>query len=125
LVGDPTHPDDPMQWKLELARGIVARWHGYAAVSAGEDHFTRVVREHQPPEAVPEALLPEGDPVHLPALLVEHLGVPSTTEARRLIGQGGVRVDGETVSDLDVPRSLLDGAVIQAGKRRFMRFRAA
>ena len=125
LVGDPTHPDDPMQWKLELARGIVARWHGYAAVSAGEDHFTRVVREHQPPEAVPEALLPEGDPVHLPALLVEHLGVPSTSEARRLIAQGGVKIDGRPVTELDVPRTDLAGALIQAGKRRFMRLRAA
>ena len=64
-------------------------------------------------------------PVHLPALLVTHLGVGSTSEARRLIGQGGVKVDGEPVADLDLPRARLEGALIQAGKRRFMRFRAA
>ena len=74
---------------------------------------------------LPEAPLPDGDPLHLPALLVEHLEVPSTSEARRLIAQGGVKVDGEAVHELDLPRARLDGAVIQAGKRRFMRFRAA
>ena len=67
---------------------------------------------------------PDADPVHLPALLVEHLGVPSTSEARRLIAQGGVKLDGETVSELDVPRARLEGAVIQAGKRRFARLTA-
>ena len=63
--------------------------------------------------------------VHLPALLVEHLGVQSTSEARRLISQGGVKLNGEAVSDLDLPREALDGALVQAGKRRFMRFRVA
>jgi tyrosyl-tRNA synthetase len=125
LVGESTHPDDPMQWKLELARRVVGRWHGDEGARAGEEHFTRVVREHQAPDEVPEAALPNGDPVHLPALLVEYLGVPSTSEARRLIGQGGVRIDGEPATDLDVPRNRLEGAVLQAGKRRFMRFRAA
>jgi tyrosyl-tRNA synthetase len=125
LVGEGAHPEDAMEWKLELARRIVGRWHGEAGARRGEEHFTRVVRRHQAPDEIPEASLPAGDPLHLPALLVEHLGVPSTSEARRLIGQGGVKVDGEPVSDLDVPRRLLDGAVIQAGKRRFMRFRAA
>ncbi len=91
----------------------------------GEEHFTRVVREHQAPEEVPEAALPPGDPLHLPALLAEHLGVGSTSEARRLIAQGGVRVDGEPVTELDVPRARLEGALVQAGKRRFMRFRGA
>jgi tyrosyl-tRNA synthetase len=125
LVGEDAHPDDPMEWKLELARRIVGRWHGDQGVRGGEEHFTRVVREHQAPDQVPEAVLPDGDPVHLPALLTEHLGVTSTSEARRLIAQGGVKVDGEAVAELDLPRGQLEGAVVQAGKRRFMRFRAA
>jgi tyrosyl-tRNA synthetase len=125
LVGDSPHPEDPMQWKLELSRRIVTRWHGEEAARRGEEHFTRVVREHQAPEDVPEAELPEGDPIHLPALLVEHLGIGSTSEARRLIAQGGVKVDGEAVADNDVPRERLEGALVQAGKRRFMRFSAA
>ena len=74
---------------------------------------------------MPEKTLPAGDPIHLPALLVEHLGVGSTSEARRLIEQGGVKLDGEAVTELDVPRARLEGATVQAGKRRFARFQAA
>jgi tyrosyl-tRNA synthetase len=117
---------DPMEAKLELARFIVRRSHGEEAARAAEAHFTRVVRGGQAPEEVAEVSLPEGDgTVHLPALLVDHLGVGSTSEARRMISQGGVKVNGEVVSALDLPRSALEGALVQAGKRRFMRFRAA
>jgi tyrosyl-tRNA synthetase len=125
LVGGDTHPDDPMRWKLELARRIVARWHGEDGARHGEEHFTRVVREHQAPDEVPEAALPEGDPIHLPALLVEHAAAGSTSEARRLIAQGGVKVNAEPVTELDLPRERLEGALVQAGKRRFIRFRGA
>jgi tyrosyl-tRNA synthetase len=120
---DPSQ--DPMQAKLALARFIVERSHGPEAAEKAEEHFTRVVREHQAPDEVPEGPLPDGDPVHLPALLAEQLGLGSTSEARRLIAQGGVKVDGEPVTELDLPRARLEGALVQAGKRRFMRFRAA
>jgi tyrosyl-tRNA synthetase len=116
---------DPMNSKLQLARFIVARAHGPEAAARAEDHFTRVVREREVPEDVAEAQLPEGDPIHLPALLVDQLGVASTSEARRLIAQGGVKVDGSPVSEIDLPRATLAGALVQAGKRRFMRFSAA
>jgi tyrosyl-tRNA synthetase len=112
---------DPMASKLALARWIVARSYGEEAAAAAEEHFTRVVRERQAPEDVPEEPLPVGDPLHLPALLAEHFGL-STSDARRLITQGGVRVDGQVVGDLDVPREALAGALVQAGKRRFVRF---
>jgi tyrosyl-tRNA synthetase len=125
VVGGWPHPDDPMEWKLELARRIVSRWHGDEGARRGEDHFTRVVREHQAPDEVPEGRLPEGDPVHLPALLVDQLGVGSTSEARRLIAQGAVRIDGRPAAEIDVPRVTLEGALVQAGKRRFMRFSGA
>ena len=116
---------DPLEAKLELARFIVRRSHGEEAARAAEDHFTRVVREGGAPEDVAEAVLPADGTVHLPALLVEHLAIGSTSEARRLIGQGAVKVNGEVVSDLDLPRDALDGALVQAGKRRFIRFRTA
>jgi tyrosyl-tRNA synthetase len=115
---------DPLEAKLALARFIVTRAHGEKVAAQAEAHFTRVVREGQAPEAVPELDLPDGDPVHLPGLLVEHLGIASTSEARRLIGQGGVKLNGEILHDLDVARSRLDGALLQAGKRRFLRLRA-
>ncbi len=112
---------DPLQAKLRLARFIVTRAHGEEAARRAEEHFTRVVRRGEAPAEVPEAALPEGDPVHLPALLVSALGLPSTSEARRLIAQGGVRVDGEVVRELDLPRARLEGAILQVGKRRFAR----
>jgi tyrosyl-tRNA synthetase len=117
--------EDPLEAKLALARFIVARSWGEEAAREAEQHFTRVVREGQAPEEVPEASLPDGDPVHLPALLVETLGLGSTSEARRLISQGAVRLDGDVVSEVDVPRDRLAGALVQAGKRRFVRFASA
>jgi tyrosyl-tRNA synthetase len=127
LVGERELPQDasPMGAKLALARFIVARSWGDDAAREAEDHFTRVVREGQAPDEVAEAELPDDDPVHLPAVLVGALGLGSTSEARRLISQGAVRFDGEIVTDLDVPREKLAGALVQAGKRRYVRFRPA
>jgi tyrosyl-tRNA synthetase len=111
---------EPMEAKLELARRIVARSHGAEAALVAEEHFTRVVREGREPEKVPEVVVPAGDPVHLPAALAAWFGL-STSEARRLIAQGAVKVDGETATELDVARDALSGALVQAGKRRFVR----
>jgi tyrosyl-tRNA synthetase len=121
LVAEQPVPEgDPLEAKLALARFIVARSHGEEAARAAEEHFTRVVRRGEAPEEVPEHPLPAGDPVHLPAVLAGAFGL-STSEARRLIGQGGVKLDGAPLSDLDLPRERLAGAVLQAGKRRFVR----
>ena len=119
LDSDPPQVE-PMESKLALAGGIVELYHGSEAARAAEEHFTRVVREGRAPEAVADVSLPAGDPIHLPGLLAEHFGL-STSEARRLIAQGGVKLDGKPVSELDVARSELVGAVVQAGKRRFVR----
>jgi tyrosyl-tRNA synthetase len=116
---------DPLEAKLELARSIVARAWGADAPRQAEEHFTRVVRRQEAPDDVPEETLPEGDPIHLPALLADGMGIASTSEARRLIAQGAVKVDGEVVTELDMPRERLEGALVQAGKRRFARFRGA
>jgi tyrosyl-tRNA synthetase len=120
LIGDEPHADEPMAWKLELARRLTSRWHGADGAAVGEAHFTRVVREGRAPDELEQAALPAGDPVHLPALLASAFGL-STSEGRRLIAQGGVKLDGAVVSDLDVPRQRLVGATLQAGKRRFAR----
>ena len=125
LIAEQPMPEgDPMEAKLALARVIVARSHGEEGARAAEEHFTRVIRDHEPPEEMPEHGLPAGDPIHLPALLADAFGI-STSEARRLIAQGGVRLDGEVVSELDLPRGQAAGAVLQAGKRRFVRLNEA
>lgn len=116
---------NPMEAKLALASFVVRRAWGDEAARAAEEHFTRVVREGKPPEQVSAAKLPPGDPIHLPALLVEQFGLSSTSEARRLLDQGGVKLDGEVTRELDVSRRRLEGALVQVGRRRFRRFREA
>jgi len=123
LAGGGEHPADPLEWKLELARRITARWHGEEGARAGEAHFTQVVRRHEAPDEVPEARFPAGNgTVYLPALLQEVFG-NSGSHWRRQIDQGGVKIGGEAVSGYEVPGSELDGAVLQAGKRQFVRVR--
>jgi tyrosyl-tRNA synthetase len=120
VIEQPVPAGDPLNAKLALARFIVTRSHGEEAAGTAEAHFTRVVREGRAPDDVPELPLPDGDPVHLPAVLAAAFGL-STSEARRLIGDGAVKIDGEVVRELDVPRSGLENALVQAGKRRFVR----
>jgi tyrosyl-tRNA synthetase len=120
VIEQPVPAGDPLTAKLALARFIVTRSHGEEAAGTAEAHFTRVVREGRAPDDVPELPLPDGDPVHLPAVLAAAFGL-STSEARRLIGDGAVKIDGEVVRELDVPRSGLENSLVQAGKRRFVR----
>jgi tyrosyl-tRNA synthetase len=122
LDADPPADVGPRDAKRALARALVARfWDDEAAVRA-EEHFDRVFVAHEVPEDVPEVSVP-GDgagPLHLPAVLRTLFGL-STSEARRLIAAGGVRVDGEPIGDLDVAPEAVDGRVVQVGKRRFAR----
>ena len=125
LDGLPDEDRAPVELKRRMAREIVARFHGAEAARAAEAHFDRLHVDHGVPDEVEEAPLPAGDPVHLPALIGEHFGI-SRSEARRLLAQGGVRLDGEPLEAeaLDVPAARLDGRVLQLGRRRFKRFRA-
>lgn len=117
-------PGEPMAAKLELARFIVARSYGAAAAKAAEAHFTRVVREGGAPDEIAEFPLAPGGLLHLPAVLAAAFGL-STSEARRLIAQGGVKINGTVTADLDLARVTLDGAIVQVGKRRFVRLVSA
>ncbi len=115
----------PRDAKRTLARRLVARFHGAGAAQDAEEAFDRQFVRHELPEDVPELEWERGDGVvHLPALLGRAFGV-STSEARRSIAQGGVRIDGVPVPDgaLDVSAEALDERVVQLGKRRFVRVR--
>ena len=115
---------DPMEAKLELARFIVRRSHGEEGVERGEQHFTRVVREGRAPDEadIPEVSVDGGD-IYLPELLKEQFG-QSNSHWRRVIEQGGVKVDGEPVRELELPSERLRGALVQAGKRQFLKVSA-
>jgi tyrosyl-tRNA synthetase len=116
----PVPAGDPLEAKLALARFIVARSHGDAAARAAEQHFTRVVRRGEAPEDVPTLRLPDSDPVYLPSVLKTQFE-QTTSHWRRVIDQGGVTLDGQAITAYEVPWAQLEGAVLQAGKRRFLR----
>jgi tyrosyl-tRNA synthetase len=117
---DPS--EHPNQAKRRLARILVERFHGADAARAAEDHFDRLFKQREVPDEIPEIPLPDSDPVHIPALLRDAFGV-SGGEARRLIAGGGVRLNGEPLqpADLDVQADRLNNAILQVGKRRFVR----
>ena len=121
-----TAPPDglgPRDAKRALARAIVQRFHDRAAAGAAEEHFDRIHVRRQAPDQMPVvSVAADGAAVHLPTLLARAFGV-STSDARRSLAQGAVRIDGESVSVLDLPGVELDGRVLQLGKRRFARLR--
>jgi tyrosyl-tRNA synthetase len=113
----------PRDIKMELAREIVSIFYGAAAAQAAEEHFRTVFQQRDLPEDMPEALLAE--PTGLVMWMKTQGLAASATEARRLIEQGGVRLDGEVVTDvrLELAPSARD-RVLQVGRRRFLRIAA-
>ena len=126
LLGSaPPEGVPPRDAKRALARALVTRYHCEAAAREAEAHFDRVHVAREAPEDMPSVrLAPANGLVHLPEVLAEHFGV-SRSEARRTIAQGGVRLDGEPVTELDLPAAELDGRVLQLGRRRFVRLLTA
>jgi tyrosyl-tRNA synthetase len=125
LGSEPQSDLLPRDSKRALARELVSRFHGARAAETAEQAFDRQFIEHRPPQDLQEMEWQRGSGVvHLPALLSEAFGV-STSEARRTIAQGGVKVDGNPLEGdaLDVSGEALDGKVLQLGKRRFVRVR--
>jgi tyrosyl-tRNA synthetase len=126
-VPRPPTGTGPRDAKRALARGIVARFHGEEAAVAAVQHFDRVFVSHEAPDEVDEhAFSAENGSVHLPALIADAFG-RSRSDARRLLAQGGVKLDGEALgeADVDVAPDRLDGHVLQVGKRHFRRLRLA
>jgi tyrosyl-tRNA synthetase len=127
LLGEELPDEEPMVAKRALARRIVERFHDSAAAKAAEARFDKVHVDHGIPDDIPELSLADaegvnGGDVHLPALIADVFDI-SSSEARRLIAQGGVKLDGESLPghNLDLPAGELGGRVLQVGKRRFVR----
>ncbi|MGH2661764.1 MAG: tyrosine--tRNA ligase [Actinomycetota bacterium] len=115
--------------KRRLAGEIVTRYHGEEAARTAEERFDRVHREREIPDDVPDVAIPaeaiRDGTVWLPRLLASTGLASSNAEARRLIEQGGVRLDGEPLTDPDqeLPAEQLAGRVLQVGRRRFARLK--
>jgi tyrosyl-tRNA synthetase len=130
LLGTEQPEEPPNEAKREMGRRIVDRFHGAGAGAAAEEHFNRVHVAHGVPDDVEEAGIDpyvgsDGRRIHLP-LMIGRLFEVSSSEARRLIDQGGVKLDGETVAagSYDLEPEALDKRVLQVGKRRFRRLRS-
>ncbi len=117
-------PDDigPWEAKRALSRALVARFHSGEEAASAEQRFDQVHRQRDLPDDVPvvEWALDGSSIVHLPALVAQAFG-GSTSQARRDIAQGAVKLDGETVPPdrLDLPVVGVDGKVLQRGRRKF------
>jgi tyrosyl-tRNA synthetase len=117
----------PREAKARLAQEITCSYHGLEAALKARDAFDRRFRDKEVPEEVPELAWPSSAPAEGVALmsLLKELGLcASTSEAKRLVEGGGVRLDGEVQSD---PRRILarpaESMLVQVGKRKFARVR--
>ncbi|WP_338823466.1 Tyrosine--tRNA ligase [Moorella humiferrea] len=119
LADGTLHPRDA---KMRLAREIVGLYHGEAAALEAEEEFRKVFQLGDLPQDIPEVEVKETQ-IWLPRLMVQAGLAPSTSEARRLVRQGAVRIDGQRLDDPDAELVVRDGAVLKAGKRKFVRLR--
>jgi tyrosyl-tRNA synthetase len=114
----------PMEAKKQLGREMVARYHGATAAAQAEENFVRRFRDNQTPEDMPEIVLAadEGKTLLCKVLAQSDL-VKSNSEGRRAVQQGGVKVNGEKVSDENLEIACSGEYIIQVGKRRFAKVR--
>ena len=114
----------PMEAKKQLGREMVARYHGTSAAAQAEENFTKRFRDNQTPDEMPEIILgmDEGKALLCKVLAQAEL-VKSNSEGRRAIQQGGVKVNGEKVSDENLEIACSGAYIIQVGKRRFAKVR--
>jgi len=112
--------DQPMQAKIDLARRIVADFHSKEAAEEAFRHFDSVIRKKEMPDEIPEKTLPPGA-YSLSALLLSSGLASSRTEAKKLIEQGAVSVDGRRTAADDTLNLAAGGLVLKVGKRKFVR----
>lgn len=123
LLGEEIDPDAHKgKAKRALASKLCDRFHGDGAGRSAEERFDSVHVRKEIPDDIETLAIEGGGEVHLPALIADAFAI-SRGEARRMIGQGAVRIDGEQISgdSLDLAAAELTGKVLQVGKRRFVR----
>ncbi len=121
-VGLENNSLHPKQVKSFLAMQIVSQYHGQDAAKKAQEEFEHVFKAGGLPEDIPEFTVPEAK-VWIVKLLVDCGLVSSNSEARRMIEQGGVKLDNEKITALDFEVPIVDGLVLQVGKRKFAKVR--
>jgi tyrosyl-tRNA synthetase len=122
LLDDKIKRAHPMEQKRALARGLVEWLYNADAAAAAEEHFNRLHKEKKAPQQLPECVLREEE-TYLPKVISEMFSL-TRSEARRLIDQGAVSIDKETVKDYNLSKAELDGKTLKAGKRRYVKLTA-
>lgn len=117
------NPKNRRDLKAELAREIVTLYHGTGPALIAEEDFTRVFRDKRPPIDLPEVTIKNHHCEDLPQFLLDFKLVSSKSEARRLINEGAVRIDGTKIEDQRADFSFHNGMIIQVGKLKFIKVR--
>lgn len=122
LEAGSLHPRDA---KMQLAKTFVRMYHGEKEAEEAERHFKTVFQQHALPDDIPEVAVKgaelEGGKMWVVKLLKRLELVPSNGEARRMIGQGAVKIDEQKVEEAGVDVAVKDGMIVQVGKRKFAR----
>lgn len=114
---------NPRDIKLELARTITAEYHGAEVGESARQNFINVFSKKQNPDEMPEISLKKEE-IKLIDLMVDHLGIKSRSEARRLVSQGGVKLNDRVIDDIHLLMTFSDGDIIRIGKKRFYRIKS-
>jgi len=121
-AGIRNHSLHPMDVKKRLGRELVARYHCADAADQAEENFVKRFRDNQTPDEMPEITMPADEGKILLWKVLAQAGlVKSNSEGRRAIQQGGVKVNGDKITDENMEMASNQGYVIQVGKRRFVR----
>jgi tyrosyl-tRNA synthetase len=114
---------NPRDIKMHLAKFLVSQYHSVEETEAAEQAFITKFQKRDIPDDLPELQVSAGSPLSLTTLMIDQQMAPSKNEARRLIQGGGVKLDGEKVTELEHALNYATGSsvVLQVGKRRFLR----
>ncbi|MDO9068380.1 MAG: S4 domain-containing protein, partial [Deltaproteobacteria bacterium] len=114
--------ENPRNIKAQIARDIAAIYHGTAKAEAASAEFDQMFRNGGLPENLPEHD-PGADRIWIVKLVTGAGCAKNSSEARRLIEQGGVHLDGEKVTSVDSEVAVRDGAILKVGKRTFVKLK--
>ena len=113
--------DIPWRQKKALARELIERFHSAADAEQAEQAFVQQFKQKEVPDDIPEVRIESSAPVWICRLMNDAGLVSSNGEARRLIKQGGVKLNGEKIDNADMEVEAVGEIILQAGKRRFAR----
>ncbi|MDA1353895.1 MAG: tyrosine--tRNA ligase [bacterium] len=112
---------NPRDFKIELAKTLVARLHSQDAANAAHSEFLEIFANKGVPDTIPEIKIPPS-PISIVDIIAEYNILPSKKEARRMVEQGAVSIDDEKITDPTTPQHPTTGQVLKVGKRKFYQF---